>query len=121
MAKYGVTFAAIGLAFSGIDCAAETFRGDSQHPLKTYHAELPAASNLACSPCLGLLTLSCPQAKSRFMQPVRLLHIVLLQGRKTSGMVYMEVLQLGLCWAYELASFLWQWEQQLLWQRHQPL
>lgn len=27
MAKYGVTFAAIGLAFTGIDCAAETFRG----------------------------------------------------------------------------------------------
>lgn len=27
MAKYGITFAAIGLAFSGIDCAAETFRG----------------------------------------------------------------------------------------------
>lgn len=51
MAKYGVTFAAIGLAFSGIDCAAETFRGDSEHPLKMYHAELPAASNLACSPC----------------------------------------------------------------------
>lgn len=28
MVKYGLTFAAVGLAFSGIDCAAETFRGE---------------------------------------------------------------------------------------------
>ena len=27
MGSYGLTFAAIGLAYSGIDCVAETFRG----------------------------------------------------------------------------------------------
>ena len=31
MVKYGVTFAAVGLAFSGMDCAAETFRGKPVH------------------------------------------------------------------------------------------
>lgn len=27
MGTYGLTFAAVGLAYTGIDCAAETFRG----------------------------------------------------------------------------------------------
>lgn len=32
MATYGMTFAAVGLAYSGIDCAAETFRGKLYPP-----------------------------------------------------------------------------------------
>lgn len=30
MGTYGLTFAAVGLAYTGIDCVAETFRGNPQ-------------------------------------------------------------------------------------------
>ena len=30
MGTYGLTFAAVGLAYTGIDCVAETFRGTLQ-------------------------------------------------------------------------------------------
>lgn len=61
MGRYGLTFAAVGLAYTGIDCAAETFRGVQL--LTTLHTKqqsncLTVKPNCkACSTCCSALAL----------------------------------------------------------------
>lgn len=48
MGTYGLTFAAVGLAYTGMDCLAETFRGNP-------HANAPDVHKLCCMLCLSCL------------------------------------------------------------------
>lgn len=50
MGTYGLTFAAVGLAYTGIDCVAETFRGTLQLP-DNKQTLLIYMSSAVCSVC----------------------------------------------------------------------